>query len=100
MLEWLYRENRLCRGTLQIGERIVGPSCLRLPTLAVVNTADEIAPLASVMPFLDAMAGPDIRVLEFPGEIGVGLQHLGFLVGRQAYARVWPEIISWLGARC
>jgi poly(3-hydroxyalkanoate) synthetase len=70
MLDWLDRENRLCKGTLQIGERIVGPSCLRLPTLAVVYTADEIAPLASVMPFLDAMPGPDIRVLEFAGEVG------------------------------
>ena len=100
MLEWLYRENRLCRENLQIGERIVGPSCLRLPTLAVVNTADEIAPLASVTPFCDAIPGSDVRVLEFPGEFGVGLQHLGILVGRQAYARVWPEIISWLKARC
>jgi hypothetical protein len=24
------------------------------------------------------------------------LQHLGILVGRQAHARVWPEIIAWL----
>jgi polyhydroxyalkanoate synthase subunit PhaC len=99
MLEWLYRENRLCRGTLQIGERTVGPSSLRLPTLAVVNTADEIAPPASVMPFLDAMPGQDVRVVDYPGEIGVGLQHLGILVGRQVYARVWPEIIRWLNAR-
>jgi polyhydroxyalkanoate synthase len=100
MLEWLYRENQLCRGTLRIGQRTVGPSCLRLPALAMVNTADEIAPPASVMPFFDAMPGPDVRVLDFPGEVGVGLQHLGILVGRQAYARVWPEIISWLKARC
>jgi polyhydroxyalkanoate synthase len=100
MLEWLYRENRLCRGTLQIGQRTVGPSCLRVPALAVVNRADEIAPLASVMPFFDAMPGPDVRVLDFPGEVGVGLQHLGILVGRRAYTRVWPQIISWLKARC
>jgi polyhydroxyalkanoate synthase subunit PhaC len=100
MLEWLYRENQLCKGTLHIGRKTVGPSSLRLPTLAVVNTADEIAPLASVLPFCDAMPGPDVRVLEFPGEVGVGLQHLGILVGRHAYARVWPEIISWLQARC
>ena len=100
MLEWLYRENRLCRGILHIGRRTIGPSCLWLPTLAVVNTADEVASLASVTPFVDAMSGADVRVLEFPGEVGVGLQHLGILVGRQAYARVWPEIISWLKARC
>jgi polyhydroxyalkanoate synthase subunit PhaC len=100
MLEWLYRENRLCRGNLHIGQRTVEPSSLRLPTLAVVNTADEIAPLASVTPFFDAMPKPDVRLIEYPGEIGVALQHLGILVGRQAHARVWPEIISWLKARC
>jgi polyhydroxyalkanoate synthase len=99
ILQWLYREDRLCQGSLSIRERIAGPSRLRLPTLAVVNPTDEIAPPASVLPFIEAIPGEDARVLEYPGEIGVGLQHLGIVVGRQAYARVWPEIISWLNAR-
>jgi polyhydroxyalkanoate synthase len=99
ILEWLYREDRLCRGTLSIGERTAAPSRLRLPTLAVVNPRDEIAPPASVLPFIDAMPGQDVCVLEYRGEVGVGLQHLGILVGHQAFARVWPEIISWLNAR-
>jgi polyhydroxyalkanoate synthase len=99
ILHWLYREDRLCRGTLSIRGRIAAPSRLRLPALAIVNPTDEIAPPASVLPFIKAMPGQDVRVLEYPGEIGVGLQHLGILVGQQAYARVWPEIISWLNAR-
>jgi len=32
------------------------------------------------------------------GRIGLGLQHLAVLVGRQAHAALWPEIISWLHA--
>jgi polyhydroxyalkanoate synthase len=36
------------------------------------------------------------RLIEYPGEIGVGLQHVGILAGRHAYARIWPTIISWL----
>jgi polyhydroxyalkanoate synthase len=99
IFQWLYRENRLCRGTLQVRGMTVGPSHLRVPTLAVVNTADEVAPLFSVKPFLDAMPNRDARVIEYPGEIGVGFQHLGILAGRQAYARIWPEIISWINAR-
>ncbi|UWU77862.1 alpha/beta fold hydrolase [Bradyrhizobium huanghuaihaiense] len=43
--EWLYRENRFCRGTLTVLGRTIGPSCLDLPTLAVVNTADCAAGL-------------------------------------------------------
>jgi hypothetical protein len=43
-----------------------GSSCLRVPTLAVVNRADEIAPAGSVLPFLAAMPGQDVRMLEAP----------------------------------
>jgi len=99
IIEWLYRENRLCRGALQIGETLVEPSNLSASTLAVVNTADEIAPLASIKPFTDAMPAKNVRIIEYPGEVGVCLQHLGILVGREARTKVWPEIISWLKSR-
>lgn len=97
ILECLYRENRLYRGTLAIHGRTVGPSDLRMPVLAVVNLADEIAPKQSVAPFLDALPHRDARLIVYPGEFGVGFQHLGILVGRKAYAEVWPEIVSWIG---
>jgi polyhydroxyalkanoate synthase len=96
--EWLYRENRFCRGALTVLGRTIGPSCLDLPTLAVVNTADEVAPLASIEPLLDALPTKDVSLIKYPGEIGVALQHLGILVGREAYARIWPNIIAWLAA--
>jgi polyhydroxyalkanoate synthase len=98
-LQWLYRENRFFREALLIGERTVGPSQLTLPTLAVANTSDEIAPPASILPFIAAMPGPDARLIKYPGETGVGIQHFAILVGRRAYARVWPQIVSWLNAR-
>ena len=47
IIQWLYRENRFCRGALKVGETLVGPFRLSVPTLAVVNMADEVAPLAS-----------------------------------------------------
>ena len=95
IIEWLYRENRFCSNQLKIGEKVVGPSTLSVPTLAVVNTADEVAPLNSLKPFADAMA-KNVQIIEYPGELGVCLQHLGILVGRHAQAHVWPEILSWL----
>jgi polyhydroxyalkanoate synthase len=99
IVRWLYRENRLCQGTLAILDRTVGPADMAIPTLAIVNAADEVAPMRSVAPFLDKMATDDTLIIEHPGEIGVGLQHLGILAGRAAYARVWPRIIAWLKAR-
>jgi len=98
IVDWLYRENRFCRGALTVLGRTIGPSCLDLPTLAVVNTADEVAPLASIQPIIDALPTNDVSVIEYPGETGVALQHLGILVGRQAYANVWPNIVAWLRA--
>jgi polyhydroxyalkanoate synthase len=78
--------------------RTIGPSCLDLPTLAVVNMADEVAPLASIEPLLDALPTKDVSVIKYPGETGVALQHLGILVGREAYANIWPNILGWLAA--
>jgi polyhydroxyalkanoate synthase len=98
IVDWLYREDRFCRGTLAVCGREVGPSGLRLATLMVVNTADEIAPPASVSRFAQAMPAGAARVLAYPGETGVGLQHLAILVGRQAYARIWPQVICWIKA--
>lgn len=99
LLEWLYRENRLCRGTLVVGGRAIGLSDLRLPMLVVVNAADEIAPPQAVTPLVEAVGDRDLRLIEYPGETGVGLQHLALLVGRQAHARIWPEILGWMDAR-
>lgn len=98
IIGWLYRENRFCRGVLQAGATLIGPSSLSVPTLAVVNTADEVAPVASVKPFIDAMPAGSAHLIAYPGEVGVGLQHLAILVGRQAHARVWPQVTSWLNA--
>ena len=95
IIEWLYRENRFCSNELKIGKKVIGPSSLSVPTLAAVNTADDVAPLNSLKPFADATA-KNVQIIEYPGELGVWLQHLGILVGRHAQAHVWPEILSWL----
>ncbi len=96
IVDWLYRENRLCRGALSVNGTLLAPSRLSIPVLAVVNAADEVAPLASVEPFVAAAARKSGRIIECPGEIGVGLQHLGILVGRAARQQTWPRIGSWL----
>jgi polyhydroxyalkanoate synthase subunit PhaC len=97
ILEWFYREDRFCRGTLSICGKSVAPSDLQVPTLAIVNTADEVGPLASVTPFIEKVSTEDTEIIEFPGEVGVGFQHLAILTGRSVYSQVWPKIMLWLG---
>jgi polyhydroxyalkanoate synthase subunit PhaC len=96
ILQWLYREDRFCRGVLTIRGRSIGPSCLRTPTFAVANTADQVVPPASVTNFLDAMPPGYAQLLLYSGDIGACLQHLAVLVGRNAHGLVWPAIISWV----
>ena len=55
IIDWLYRENRFCRGKLKIQEQFVGPHELSTPTLVVINTADQVASLASLIPFTEKM---------------------------------------------
>jgi polyhydroxyalkanoate synthase len=99
ILGWLYREDRFFRETLAIQRRTIGPSRVRVPVFAAANPADDIAPPATMKPFLDAMPGTDTRFLAYPREWGVGLQHLGILVGRRALAHTWPRILAWLDER-
>ncbi len=98
IIDWLYRENRFCRGKLEIHEKFVGPHELSTPVLMVTNTADQIASLASLVPFTEKMT-TKTQIIQYPGEVGVCLQHLGILVGRQAQANVWPDILSWMEGR-
>jgi len=56
-----------------------------------------VAPLHSVRPISEALGPEKFRIIEYPGERGVCLQHLAMLVGRQAHAQVWPQIIDWIG---
>jgi polyhydroxyalkanoate synthase len=98
VLRRLYREDRFCTGTLQVGGKTVGPSSLRAATLSIVNAADAIAPPRSILPFVAAMPEGTVRIIEYPGENGVALQHLAPLIGRKAHASLWPEIVSWLRA--
>jgi polyhydroxyalkanoate synthase len=98
IVEWLYRENRFGRGVLEVGGQTIGPKNLAAPTLAVVNTADTVAPIHSVGPIGEALGSEKFAILEYPGETGVALQHLGILVGREAHAQVWPKIIDWINA--
>nr|WP_283813349.1 hypothetical protein [Bradyrhizobium sp. Leo121] len=89
--EWLYRENQFCRGTLTVLGRTIGPSCLDVPTLATVNTADKVAPLASIEPLLDALPTKDASLIKNPGETAL---HCSTSESLQD----GPSIIAWLAA--
>jgi len=84
------------RGELRIDGRRIGPQDLRTPLLSVVDPRSKLIPPAAVLPFHDAAASPRKLVLHYEGDVGVNLQHVGVLVGRNAHARIWPAVFNWL----
>lgn len=98
IVERLYRRDEFMQGTLAIGERTVGPQALATPLVSVYDPRSKVIPPAAVLPFHDAAAGARKLLLRYEGDVGVNLQHVGVLVGRNAHARLWPAIFDWLEA--
>jgi len=96
VVESLYREDRFMRGTLSIGQRQIGPRDLLAPLLNVIDPRSTVIPPSSVLPFHELAASQAKRLLQYDGDIGVNLQHVGVLVGANAHARIWPAIFEWL----
>lgn len=98
LVESLYRNDALTQGKLAIGARVIGPHDLRSPLVSVFDGRSKVIPPQAVHPFHEAAASADKLLLEYSGDIGVNLQHVGVLVGRNAHARIWPAIFNWLDA--
>jgi polyhydroxyalkanoate synthase len=99
VVQRLYRRDEFMRGSLEVAGQRVGPGTLAVPMLNVVDPRSRIIPPRSITAFHDAAAAPAKRLLQYHGDIGVALQHVGVLVGRNAHQWLWPQIIGWLAAQ-
>lgn len=96
IVEQLYREDRFMRGTLTVGGREVGARDVQSPLLEVYDPRSLIIPPPSVIAFHEAAASPAKRLLAYHGDTGVGLAHVGALIGENAHRLLWPEIFRWV----
>jgi polyhydroxyalkanoate synthase subunit PhaC len=94
-LEQLYREDRFLQSTLQIGQRQTGLARLRSPVMAIINPVGRIVPPRSLLKGLEAAPNLPFHILEYDGDRGPMLQHVGPLIALAAHERLWPEIIRW-----
>lgn len=93
------REDAFVRGTLEIDGRAARPSEVTAPLVCVLDARCRVVPPDAVLPFYDAAGSAHKTLLHYDGDVGVSLQHVGVLVGRNAHSRLWPEILRWIGAR-
>lgn len=98
VIERLYRQDGFARGRLTVGGQRVGPDGLTMPMLQVLNPHSRVVPPSSVLPVHAAAPSRDKRLLSYSGERGIGLQHVGALVGRRAHEQLWPLILAWVAA--
>jgi polyhydroxyalkanoate synthase len=99
VVEQLYRHDQFQRGELMIAGARVGPGTLSMPLLNVIDPLDEAIPASAIVPFHEAAPSRDKQLLEYRGEPGTALRHVGVLVGHAALTTTWPRIIDWMARR-
>ena len=96
VLEKLYRENRFAEGRLRIGGRVADPQAMDMPILAVLDPRSRIVPASSVEAYRTRTRSKDVRFIDYDGDAGVMIQHVGVLVGENAHRLIWPQIQAWV----
>jgi poly(3-hydroxyalkanoate) synthetase len=88
--EWIFRENRLARGTFPALGRMSPLSGITAPIFVLAAADDEIVslPQATAVKALCTRANVEIRVE--PG------RHLSLFMGGRTLATAWPDIARWL----
>jgi polyhydroxyalkanoate synthase subunit PhaC len=93
-ITWVYKENRLAKGTLRLRGRLVDYAAIRRQSVLVVTAAaDHIAPREGTLPFLDLVTTDDLTYLDRPGG------HIGLMAGSKARTQIWPDIAAWMARR-
>jgi polyhydroxyalkanoate synthase len=95
VLERLYRRDEFASGELTVTGRQVGPATLTVPMCTVVDPYSRLIPPESILPVHRAAAATPKRLLRYRGDVGVALQHVGVLVGRNAHRHLWPLLLQW-----
>ncbi|HCN90218.1 MAG TPA: alpha/beta hydrolase [Oxalobacteraceae bacterium] len=98
VVELLYREDRLMQGRLRVHGKLVGPHDLTVPLLSAFDPRSSLIPPQSIIPFHQAAASSQKKLLAYQGDVGVAIQHVGMLVGSNAHTGLWPAIFNWLAA--
>jgi polyhydroxyalkanoate synthase len=98
IVELLYRDDAFARATLHVAGEPVGPQRLTMPLTTVFAPPSAVIPPSSVVPVHEAAAAADKLLLEYRGDVGVALQHVGVLVGRSAHRQLWPQILHRLAS--
>lgn len=86
-------ENKLMRGQLAIGGRLVETEAVTCPVIHIMAEHDHIAPFAATRPLTSIVGSADKEDVILKGG------HVSLVAGRNAVGRTWPQVARWLAVR-
>ena len=89
-VDWLYRENRLARGLLELDGHRVRLDALRIPVFNVAARKDHLVPAESALALAESLPDGIVTSRLEPGG------HLGLFVSRRSQHTLIPAIGAWL----
>jgi polyhydroxyalkanoate synthase subunit PhaC len=89
-IRWFYQENRLIRGTLEIGGRKIDLASITQPVLNLYALRDHLVP-----PSASTALGGCIGSADY-SPVGVDTGHIGMYVSRTGLREVPSKIVDWL----
>jgi polyhydroxyalkanoate synthase len=92
-VKYLFQQNRLIQGKLEIGDERVSLKRITCPILNLVAQNDHLVPPSQSLPFNDAVGSSDRKTIAFPAG------HIGMAVGSRAHRELWPKVCDWLEER-
>jgi len=88
-----YQDNKLIKGELRVGDRLVDLRNITMPLLNIYASADHLVPPAATRPLNDYVGTADKTLYEFKGG------HIGVFVGSKSQKELAPTIATWLHDR-
>jgi polyhydroxyalkanoate synthase len=92
-IKYCYQENRLAKGELELGGKLVDLRNITMPLLNIYASADHLVPPAAIKPLNDLVGSQDKTLYEFKGG------HIGVFVGSKSQKELAPAISQWLHDR-
>jgi polyhydroxyalkanoate synthase subunit PhaC len=89
-IQWFFKENRLVRGELLLGDKPVLMKNIKQPLLNIYATKDHLVPPSASIPLGAHVGSKEYRSLE------IDAGHIGLYVGGKTCKSVPAAIASWL----
>ncbi len=88
-----YHRNEIMRGEFEVKGRKVDIRKINVPTLVIVAERDHITPPEAAIPFFNAIASRDKKLLV--SEKG----HIGLTVSSSSHRKLWVDAVRWIVER-